>query len=100
MGLYWGADYDALTIERDKLRDANEVHVAALEQYQREQEANRVAIDNLRETLAVVSQALLEYQMAIERGPGWYTDGRTGMMNKLATWDAKALAAQSAGKGE
>lgn len=46
--------------------------------------------------LEVMSQALIEYQHAMARGPSWYTNGEAGMKRHLRAWDDRVKAALSA----
>lgn len=61
---------------------------SAIEQEKIEQEKIELV-----EALKVARHALLEFSLAQERGPGWYTKGASGMYQQVQHWLRKGLEA-------
>jgi hypothetical protein len=50
-------------------------------------------VKELRSALKVAQQSLLEFSLAQERGPSWYTRGEQGMYSQVSLWLRRGLEA-------
>jgi hypothetical protein len=48
-------------------------------------------IERLRAALEIAQQAILEFSVAQERGPQWYTHGADGMYRQVRLWLQKGM---------